>query len=107
MGDALNNMSLGEDDVKATVTATKGKPQQDIIKEMTRGKLSPHNAKIEGIRKAPRTRIGFTNIPVPIKEAFEAEAEKHGMGLKDFLYYCMRAGGVDIPENQELDARKK
>lgn len=82
-------------------------PDNAIIEEYTRGLPSVSGAKKEALRRAPRTQLSFTNIPIPVKKAFEIEAKKHGMGLKDFLYYCMRAGGVDIPDNQELDARKR
>ncbi len=100
MGNKLH-IDLGNDDLKSNV------PDNATIEELAAGLPSVSGAKKEALRRAPRTQLAFTNIPVPVKQAFEVEAKKHRMGLKDFLYHCMRAGGVDIPNNQELDARRR
>jgi len=30
-----------------------------------------------------------------------------GMGMKEFFYHCLRLGGVDIPEDETIDARRR
>ena len=88
------------------------KPMQDVpaattIEQLAAGQPSVSNARKDAVRKAPRTQMNFSNIPLPVKTAFEAGAKKAGMGLKEFYYHCLRAGGVDIPDYQELDGRRR
>lgn len=99
---------MGKLKIDLDMTAEQGDKQEDIIlKEMTRGLPSVSAARHEGIRRSPRTQMAFSNIPMPVKEAFEAAARKAGMGLKEYFYHCLRAGGVDIPDYQDLDARRR
>ena len=51
--------------------------------------------------------MAFTNIPKPIKLEFEKMAKEHGLNLKEYLYFCLRAGGCNIPEASKIDARRR
>jgi hypothetical protein len=64
-------------------------------------------AKTSALRDAPRVQFSFTNVPKPIKEAFAAEAKKRRITQKELLYVCLRAGGLDIPANAEIDGRRR
>jgi len=68
---------------------------------------SVSKAKSSALRDAPRVQFSFTNVPKPIKEAFAAEAEKRKITQKDLLYECLRAGGINIPANSEIDGRRR
>ena len=68
---------------------------------------SVSRAKSSALRDAPRVQFSFTNVPKPIKEAFAAEARRRQLTLKELLYECLRAGGVDIPATSEMDGRRR
>ena len=83
-------------------------PDVKKLRELAADLPSPHRAKTESLKRAERTQFAFSNVPVPIKRAFEEEAAKRGLTMKAFLYECLRAGGVDIPSNtEEIDARRR
>jgi len=77
------------------------------IKALAAPLLSVSKAKSSALRDAPRVQFSFTNVPKPIKEAFSAEAEKRQLTKKELLYECLRAGGIDIPANAEIDGRRR
>ena len=77
------------------------------IKEMAAPYPSVSRAKSFALKDAPRVQFSFTNVPRPIKEAFVAEAKKRNLTQKELLYECLRAGGLDIPANTEIDGRRK
>jgi hypothetical protein len=77
------------------------------IKALAAPLPSVSKAKSSALRDAPRVQFSFTNVPKPIKEAFSAEAEKRQLTKKDLLYECLRAGGIDIPANAEIDGRRR
>lgn len=68
---------------------------------------SVSKAKSTALKDAPRVQFSFTNVPKPIKEAFAAEAQRRGLTKKEMLYACLRAGGIPIPENAEIDGRRR
>ena len=68
---------------------------------------SESKAKSSALKDAPRVQFSFTNVPKPIKDAFAAEAKKRQLTLKELLYECLRAGGIDIPANAEIDGRRR
>lgn len=76
------------------------------LKQMAEGLPSANEAKKLSIKRAPRTQLAFSQVPVPIKKAFEQAAKDKNMTMKNFLYYCLRAGGVDIPDPLDIDARR-
>lgn len=77
------------------------------IKELAAPFPSVSKAKSSALKDAPRVQFSFTNVPKPIKEAFAAEAEKRKITKKELLYECLRAGGISIPENAEIDGRRR
>ena len=77
------------------------------LKAMAAPLPSISRAKSSALKDAPRVQFSFTNIPKPIKEAFAAEAEKRKITKKELLYECLRAGGLNIPENSEIDGRRR
>ena len=68
---------------------------------------SVSKAKSSALKDAPRVQFSFTNVPRPIKDAFAAEAEKRKITKKELLYECLRAGGISIPANVEIDGRRR
>ena len=68
---------------------------------------SVSKAKSSALKDAPRVQFSFTNVPKPIKDAFAAEAQRRGFTKKEMLYVCLRAGGIQIPENAEIDGRRR
>jgi len=96
------SVDLGSDKV-----AERDDAENRKLKKLTRGRPSVSKAREQGWKDCERTGWSFTNIPVPIKEMFDAEAEKRGLGKKQFLYHCLRAGGLDIPADDVLDARRR
>lgn len=77
------------------------------LRQMAVALPSAHKAKTQAVKHARRVQLAFSNIPEPIKTAFEAEAARRGMGMKEYLFYCLRAGGLDIPEFAEIDGRRR
>ncbi|MEL7381876.1 MAG: hypothetical protein AAFN09_17300 [Pseudomonadota bacterium] len=68
---------------------------------------SVSKAKAQSMKSAPRVQFAFTNVPQPIKEAFVAEAKRRKITQKALLYECLRAGGLDIPDADEIDGRTR
>ncbi len=77
------------------------------LKELAAPLPSVSKAKSQSLKTAPRVQFSFTNVPKPIKEAFAAEAKKRKLTQKAFLYECLRAGGLEIPEIEEIDGRTR
>lgn len=80
---------------------------EDVLASLSLGLPSPSQAKRDQMKHAPRLNWSFTNVPAPIKAAFEDEAKRRGMTLKGFFYHCLRAGGLDIPDYETIDARRR
>ena len=59
-----------------------------------------------GTRSA-RVQLAFSNVPRPVKEAFDREAERRGIGKKELLYACLRLGGIEIPDAAAIDGRRR
>ena len=68
---------------------------------------SVSRARSGALRDAPRVQMAFTNVPLPVKQAFDAEARRRGIGKKELLYDCLRRGGLDIPDQAEIDGRRR
>lgn len=68
---------------------------------------SVSKAKSYALKDAPRVQLSFTNVPEPIKNAFAREARSRGLTKKELLYECLRAGGIDIPNSEEIDGRRR
>ena len=77
------------------------------LKEMAAPLPSTQRAKQTAIKDAPRVQFAFSNVPKPIKEAFITEAKKRKITQKELLYICLRAGGLDIPDSDEIDGRRR
>lgn len=77
------------------------------IKELAAPFPSVSKAKSAALKDAPRVQFSFTNVPKPIKEAFATEAKKRNITQKELLYECLRAGGINIPANSEIDGRRR
>jgi hypothetical protein len=82
-------------------------PVKEKLQALAAPLPSPHRAKIHSLRDAPRVQFAFSNVPKPIKDSFVAAAKKRGVTQKEFLYDCLRAGGLSIPSNKEIDGRKR
>ncbi len=82
-------------------------PEADKLKAIASPLPSVSKAKAGAFKTAPRVQFAFSNVPQPIKEAFMAEARKRGLTQKAYLYECLRAGGLDIPDIEEIDGRTR
>ncbi|MCY4328355.1 MAG: hypothetical protein OXC53_12355 [Rhodobacteraceae bacterium] len=58
------------------------------------------------LRAAPRVQFAFSQVPKPIKDKFVAAAKERGITMKELLYDCLRAGGIDIPISTDIDRRR-
>lgn len=81
--------------------------EADKLKVMASPLPSVSKAKTQSLKSAPRVQFSFTNVPQPIKEAFAAEAKRRNLTQKAFLYECLRAGGLEIPDLDEIDGRTR
>ena len=79
----------------------------DKLKEIAAALPSVSKAKAHSLKSSKRVQFSFTNVPKPIKDAFSAEAKRRKISQKAFLYECLRAGGIDIPEMSEIDGRTR
>ena len=77
------------------------------VREMAASLPSVSRAKSNALKDAPRVQFSFTNVPRPIKDAFDLEAQRRGMTKKELLYECLRSGGIEIPGNTEIDGRRR
>ncbi|WP_413208385.1 hypothetical protein [Rhodospirillum sp. A1_3_36] len=111
MGKISVNLGLETEEPEASkarpVAPKASTDQTAALAELASGLPSPSQARKDAIRKAPRKAWTFNNMPVPIKEAFEVEADRRGMTMKEFFLHCLRSGGLDIPEYDEIDGRRK
>lgn len=82
-------------------------PQVDKLRELAAPLPSVSKAKSQSLKSAPRVQLSFTNVPKPIKDEFVAQAERRGLSMKEYLYECLRAGGVSIPDTSDIDARTR
>ncbi|NSY39298.1 hypothetical protein [Leisingera sp. ANG59] len=96
-------VDLGLDDTQDA----KPDAEAEILRQLSAPLPSPSKARAGSLKTAPRVQFAFSNVPKPIKQAFIDAAEAKGMGMKEFLYHCLRAGGVDIPPMEEIDGRRR
>lgn len=89
-----------EDDFDSEVTTAK-------VRELAAPLPSVSKAKSAALKSAPRVQFSFTNVPKPIKDDFDHEAERRGLSKKELLYECLRAGGIEIPDLDEIDGRRR
>lgn len=95
------SVNLDEDDQAETAEVT-----QKVAKH-TKGRASVSKAKSADLKHAKRVQFSISLVPEPIKQAFEDERAKRGMTQKEFLYHCLRAGGLDIPAYEDIDGRRR
>ena len=89
-----------EDDLDGDDSARK-------IKEMAAPFPSVSRAKSSALKDAPRVQFLVHKCSQAEKEAFAAEAKKRRLTQKELLYECLRAGGLDIPANADIDGRRR
>jgi len=77
------------------------------VRELAAALPSVSGARAGALRDAPRVQLSFTNVPKPIKDAFDREAARRGMGKKELLYSCLRLGGIGIPDGDGIDGRRR
>jgi len=86
---------------------TPDSPEETKLQELAKPLPSVSKAKTSAIKTAPRVQFAFSNVPKPIKDAFAAEAKRRRMTQKAFLYECLRAGGLNIPDIEDIDGRMR
>lgn len=95
------SIDLGDDDIEVPSLKTAK------IKSLAAGLPSAHKARVQALKEAERVQFSFTQIPKPIKDMFADEAKRRDMLLKEYLFFCLKAGGLDIPDYLEIDGRRK
>ncbi len=100
----MGKISVNLDDTggQESETAT----ENAALDNLATGLPSAGKARIESFRRSPRTVWSFSQTPTLIKTLVEAKARENKMGLKEFLYHCLRLGGVDIPEYSKIHGRR-
>ncbi len=94
-------VNLDVDDV------TQPQPEDQKLRQLSSSLPSPHRAKSGSLKYAQRVQFAFSNVPLPIKEAFVKEAASRGITQKELLYDCLRAGGIEVPPLDEIDGRRR
>lgn len=94
------NIDLSEDDETP-------KAEQAELRSLAAPLPSVAKSKAAALKEAERVQFAFSNVPKPIKESFVAAAKRKGLTQKEFLYHCLRAGGLDIPELEKIDGRRR
>lgn len=101
-------MTIDLSDAAEKETRIIGKPDDnDTLLKLAEGLPSNSKAKADALKHAKRVQFAFSNVPEPIKKAFAKEASKRKITQKELLYACLRAGGVEIPDSQEIDGRRR
>lgn len=77
------------------------------LDSLTQGLPSVSRSKRDALKYAERVQFSFTNVPKPIKDMFAEEAKRRGITQKELLFHCLRAGGIDVPEAADIDARRR
>ena len=77
------------------------------VRELAAPLPSVSKARSAALKDAPRVQFSFTNVPKPIKDAFDREAERRGVSKKELLYECLRFGGIEIPGTDQIDGRRR
>ena len=77
------------------------------VRELAAPLPSVSKAKSAALKDAPRVQFSFTNVPKPIKDAFDQEAKNRDLSKKELLYACLRSGGIEIPDSEEIDGRRR
>ncbi|MFK5880124.1 MAG: hypothetical protein QM478_11605 [Flavobacteriaceae bacterium] len=87
-----------------------------ILKDLSAGMLDPHMARVDQFRYDVREQWNF-KVPRVVRVMAEEKAKELGIVFKTgkrrgqansklFLYHCLRLAGLDIPEDDLLDARR-
>lgn len=106
----LPDISSADDipkDIVPKKERSKEKTVDQKINEMAAGLPSAHKAKVDAIKRAERTQFSFSAFPVPVQKMFKDEAKKRNMILKEYLWHCLKAGGLDLPDYSEIDGRRR
>lgn len=92
------------------------KEETEKLEKMTAGLPDPGTAKLERFKKRPRVAMMF-KVPDLIKEEWCNKAKElgftrqiSGVEVADqtaMLYHAMRAVGIDIPDDEFIDGRKR
>lgn len=93
--------------ISVDLADTVAEPEAAKLKVLAAPLPSVSKAKAHSLKTAPRVQFAFTNVPQPIKDAFVKEAKRRKLTQKAFLYECLRAGGLDIPDTEEIDGRTR
>lgn len=83
------NEEMNQEDKKKQAKLSAGLPSAELSRQI---------ALAEKYRTSPRKQISFTSVPEIIINDFAAKAKKMGMTKKEFFYYCLGKGGIEIPE---------
>jgi len=119
MGNVVNLDELPDDEPKVEVpekkdpvkvrASEKNEDQKamDALKDMTMGVPSESKVEHEKFKYAKRKQFNFNLVPEPIITEFKKAAKKKNMTQKEFLYHCLRKAGLNIPEYDKIDGRRR
>ncbi|WP_395378170.1 hypothetical protein [Marinicella sp. W31] len=79
----------------------------DALREMAQGVPSESKVEHEKYKYAKRKQFNFNLVPEPIIDEFKKMAKKKKMTQKEFLYDCLRKAGLNIPEYDKIDGRRR
>ena len=97
---------MGRINVDLTDTDADAEQEAADIAALAASLPSASRSRRTALRRAPRVQFAFSQVPRPIKDRFAAVARERGITMKELLYDCLRAGGIDIPEAAEIDRRR-
>jgi len=103
----MGKISVDLTDDKPSVEPLKSATEDAKLKALASGLPSAGKARSEGLKYAERVNWSFTNIPAPVKARTIEKAAEMQMGIKEFFYHCLRLGGVEIPDYEDIDGRRR
>ncbi|WP_395378076.1 hypothetical protein [Marinicella sp. W31] len=91
---------------KAKKKVSKKVSKKDMRK-LTEGIPSTSKARLEIFDNSEREFWTFSAIPKVIKDMADERAKELKMGKKEFLYHCLRKGGLNLPEYVDIHGNRK
>jgi len=92
---------------KAATEAPDSRSVEEIISQLVQDRPSEYEAFVNALRKADRSNVSYSQVPIPIIEMMEARQKELGLQKKEYFYHLLRNDGLKIPSPKELDARNR
>ncbi|KZL17484.1 hypothetical protein [Pseudovibrio sp. WM33] len=92
---------------EAATEPTERRSVEEIISQLVQDRPSEYEAFVNALRKAERSNVSYSQVPIPIIEMMEARQKELGLQKKEYFYHLLRNDGLKIPSPKELDARNR